>query len=121
MASKLDRFMASPEAQQIFGNPSRVTVWRWERDEIIPESHKIARNKKVWLESEVRIWMLMQRLRTWILKHGRQAQVPEAVLTWVEERRFQVQLPEPVLVWLEARKTELPKDFLELLQAGEEK
>lgn len=51
---ELDRFVPTQEVQRIFGGKSRTTIWRWERDGIIPKSHKLGPNSKGWSASSLR-------------------------------------------------------------------
>ena len=52
-----NRFLSLPEVQQIAGNKSHVTIWRWVRDGIFPSPRKIGPNSIACLESELDEWI----------------------------------------------------------------
>ena len=45
-----DDLITSAEVRRAFGDISHTTLWRWERDELLPPP---TRNRKYWRRSEI--------------------------------------------------------------------
>lgn len=52
-----DYFIREPETLRIAGNPSRQTLYNWERDGNFPKRRKIGPNSVAWLKSEIDQWI----------------------------------------------------------------
>jgi len=52
-----NRMLRWKEVQSKVGNPSRVTVWRWEKAGYFPKRRAIGPSSVGWLESEVNGWL----------------------------------------------------------------
>jgi len=47
-----DPLINSAEVRRVFGDISHTTLWRWERDNVLPQPTRI-RNRKYWRRSEI--------------------------------------------------------------------
>jgi len=48
-----DPLVSASQARKEWGDISEVTLWRWEKDKIVPPARRI-KTRKYWLASQVR-------------------------------------------------------------------
>lgn len=59
IVSEKPRYIRFNELVSITG-VSRTTIWRWEREGILPKHHKIGPNSVAWLSTDIDNWMEKQ-------------------------------------------------------------